>query len=172
MGPWDTATLSICWCLVLLLLEEKYITQGVELLLDLIKPQSHVDRNGWVHSLIYWDNSVVHQRSDKPQIQSPRQTLHARRFAGLREPTGNSQRPQRVPGTSSCWDQELFKTSQSIFRNTVSPSTQGGEFRVFYATEYEDFLLLLNTLFLETILLVFMGIFPMGQHFQLRPLHK
>lgn len=72
----------------------------------------------------------------------------------------------------SCWDQELLKAGQSIFRSTESPGTQGVEFWVVYATEYEDFLLLLNMLFLETILLVFMGIFPMGQHFQLRPLHK
>lgn len=90
---------------------------------------------------------------------------------------GSERTHRKLPVTpegaaQSCWDQELLKAGQSIFRSTESPGTQGVEFWVFYATEYEDFLLLLNMLFLETILLVFMGIFPMGQHFQLRPLHK
>lgn len=79
----------------------------------------------------------------------------------------------------SCCGRDWREEGQSIFRNTVSPHIAATlsvsaecESRVFHATECGDFFLLLNMLFLETFLIVVMGLFPMGQHFQLRPLYK
>lgn len=156
------------------------------MLLELIKPQSYVNRNGWVHSLICWDHSVEHQKSFKPKIQSPQQAAACQELRGLGgtraapaeaagklpvAAVGTGHNTPAVVETDEKKDSPFSGTQCLHITATISVSAEC-EPRVFHATECGDFFLLLNMLFLETFLIVVMGLFPMGQHIQLRPLYK